>query len=89
MPSGPLHSAAYVGRVEDVRSLINVGSDVNEKGSGDYTPLHRAAQYGHENICRLMVEHGARVDTVEKLGRQNPFALRGKRRVSGSVPGSR
>ena len=32
------------------------------------TPLHYATMRGHAKLCRLLIDHGANLDTVDKVG---------------------
>jgi len=55
-----LHEAARKGNIEQVRSLISNGADVNVKGSWDGgTPLHHA----NLKVAELLIAHGADVNT--------------------------
>ena len=31
------------------------------------TPLHYATERGHIKLCQLLIDHGANVDTVDKV----------------------
>jgi hypothetical protein len=43
--------------------------DVNEQRSGDLrTALHDSAYYGRERSVRLLLQHGARTDLVDRYG---------------------
>ena len=55
----PLHKAAEEGDIEQVRSLIIGGADVNTQTADDLTPLHYAARSGHGQIVALLLSHGA------------------------------
>ncbi len=63
--------AGQFGRVEIVRLLLEAGEDPNRYnpvgGHSHTTPLHQAAAYGTEEMVRLLVEHGARVDIKDIL----------------------
>ena len=48
--------AAVYGRWSLVREMVGRGVDPN---TGGRTPLHVAALDGAEDLCRLLVEHGA------------------------------
>ncbi len=63
-----LHEAAAKGDIEQVKSLISEGADVNGK---DYrlnrigmTPLHYAARGGHKDIVELLIAEGADVNAT-------------------------
>ncbi len=51
--AGPLHDAAFIGDINEVKRLIAEGIDVNQKDFGGRTPLHMAASSGHRDIVRL------------------------------------
>lgn len=53
------------GDIELVRAVINIGAQVEPKVfMNSATPLQSAAQLGYLDICRVLLENGARKDTV-------------------------
>ena len=58
--------AAQFGHVETARALLDAGEDpdrFNPPGAHRHsTPLHQAAWAGHQELVRLLVERGARLD---------------------------
>lgn len=55
-----LHYASGKGNHAIVSQLLNSGSaNVQATDSWGNTPLHRAASVGNEEICRLLLQHGA------------------------------
>jgi hypothetical protein len=58
--------ASQFGQVEVVRLLLEAGEDPNRYnpvgGHSHTTPLHQAAGAGHNELVRLLVERGARLD---------------------------
>lgn len=68
--------AAQHGRLDVVRLLLDAGEDpsrYNPHGNHDHsTPLHQAALAGHEQVVRLLVERGARVDLEDKIYHGTP-----------------
>ena len=82
----PLMIAAGLGRYEDrtqeedrsaleaVRLLVDLGEDVNAIGENGYTALHGAAYVGADDIVRFLVEHGAKVETMDNFG-QTPVSI--------------
>ena len=71
-----LTMAADFGHVEIVRLLLDAGEDPNRYnpvgGHSHTTPLHQAAGAGYEDIVRLLVERGARLDLKDILWRATP-----------------
>jgi ankyrin repeat protein len=63
--------AAQHGHVEIVRLLLDAGDDPNRynpKGNhGHSTPLHQAVACGRDEVVRLLVERGARLDIKDTI----------------------
>ena len=58
-PFGGLHCASLFGIVEIVNCLIEMeGSDINQMDFTGNTPLHWAAQNGHEGVVRALLGRG-------------------------------
>lgn len=55
----PLHRAIEKGDLEEVRSLIAAGANVDTQTADALTPLHYAARSGHGEIVGLLLRHGA------------------------------
>ena len=53
------------GHIEELAKLLDQGTDVNEKDESGYTPLHWAVQGGHTDVARLLLDHGANIDSRE------------------------
>ncbi|MDO9049460.1 MAG: ankyrin repeat domain-containing protein [Methylobacter sp.] len=64
----PINIAAILGRLEDIETLLNFGSDINSKGEHGYTPLHYAVEQGHMNVVKFLLEHGANKDITNDDG---------------------
>jgi hypothetical protein len=67
--------AAQFGQVEIVRMLLDAGEDPNRYNQGGHshsTPLHQAAGAGHEEVVKLLVERGSRLDMKDILWRGTP-----------------
>jgi ankyrin repeat protein len=68
--------AAQFGHASIVRLLLEAGEDPNRYnpvGTHSHsTPLHQAAIGGHLEVARLLVEHGARMDTKDTVWESTP-----------------
>jgi hypothetical protein len=68
--------ASHFGQVEIVRLLLDAGEDPNRcnplGGHSHSTPLHQAAANGNEEMVRLLVERGARLDMKDVLWHGTP-----------------
>jgi ankyrin repeat protein len=66
-PELDVFEAAAVGRIERVRELLESDPALVSAFSPDgFTPLHLAAFFGHPDIARLLVEHGADTQAVAR-----------------------
>jgi hypothetical protein len=63
-PTSDLEYWSFVGNTAMVRSLIEGGMDVNEKGANGYTALHAAAANGNLEVVKLLLEYGAKVSQL-------------------------
>ena len=54
--------AAHTGNIVKVREILASGADVNRESSCFGRPLECACRGGHEDIVRLLLEHGADAD---------------------------
>jgi ankyrin repeat protein len=58
----PLDRAAFKGKVDVVRLLIERGAEVDSRDKWGWTPLHLASRYGHLEVSRVLIDHGANVN---------------------------
>ncbi|GMI11417.1 hypothetical protein TrRE_jg3932 [Triparma retinervis] len=66
----PLHKAANTGDLNQVKAILEEGEiEVDAPGAAERRPLHRAAGGNHLEICKFLVEKGAKVDQTDKSGR--------------------
>ena len=66
----PLHVAAVHGLEEQVENILKKSSDVINKASQhNKTALHYAAERNWIGVVRLLVQHGAKVDTKDASGK--------------------
>lgn len=65
-----LHLAAFFGKAEAARTLIEAGARVDVYGHNDLAnqPLHAAAAGRHIEVCRLLLAEGADPDATQHGG---------------------
>ena len=71
-PNISIHDAAKRGNIEAVKQHLAAGTDVNEKGEVQETPLYHAVWNDHTEIAKLLISKGANVNT-EQSARFNPL----------------
>ena len=66
----PLHFAAQnISSVDDMKSLVKNGAEVNAKNKNGETPLHIAAKFNHNvDVLKSLVKNGAEVNAKNKNG---------------------
>ena len=89
--SNALQHAAYYGRLDLLRCLVDLGADVNDTPDYDHvpklfdpleTPLHSAARAGNLEIVRYLLDHGANARLKDSEGRKVSDVARGSSRES-------
>ena len=66
----PLHKAAEngsLGRTDVVQFLINSGANLDKANNNGKTPLHRAAEKDNLEVVHLLIEKGAKPDSIRRL----------------------
>ena len=63
--------AAYFGELDNIRTLLDDGADVNISGQDGNTPLHMAVLGGHTNCVALLIKKKANVCAVNSAGSTN------------------
>lgn len=63
-----IHEAAFEGRLECVRALLDCGAKIDTVDSEDWTALHAAVLGGHVELVRLLIHKGADLyaETIDK-----------------------
>src|SRR5580700_10059760 len=66
----PLHLAAFFGKDDAARSLLNKGAPVDARSTNamQNTPLHAAAAGKHAAVVKLLIERGASVNARQHGG---------------------
>jgi ankyrin repeat protein len=66
----PLHLAAFFGKVDAARLLLNKGAVVNARSMNamQNMPLHAAAAGKHAEVIQLLLEHGASANARQHGG---------------------
>jgi ankyrin repeat protein len=59
----------YAVQLEAVKMLVELGGDVNEVNDMGLAPVHGAAFRWSDDVISYLVEHGARLDVKDKVGR--------------------
>src|SRR6185503_18180664 len=78
-----LMRAAYHGRVQMVRVLLEQGADPNVSRNDNFTALSLAAFFGHAEIVDILMQRGANTNVVTRFG-TSPY-LWAKARSFGDV----
>ena len=63
-----LHEAAANGDALTVLQLLLSGASVNAPSVEGVTPLMCAAAWGHVEVARILIEHGANIDLTDRRG---------------------
>jgi len=59
-----LIAAAREGKLEEIRSLLDRGANINAGGADNNTPLHDASANGHHQCVELLLDRNANVNAV-------------------------
>lgn len=62
-----LHLCVIANKTEQVAKLIDEGADLEEYNAYGNTPLGAAAIFGSVDCARILLEKGAKINTVEPL----------------------
>lgn len=69
-----IHEAAFEGRLECVRALLECGAKINSLDSEDWTALHAAVLGGHVELVRMLIHKGADLN-AETIDKYIPFHI--------------
>lgn len=74
-----IHRASADGQVDSVnRALEDDPNLISSKDSSGYTPLHHAAIGGHTEVVEVLLESGAKIDTMGSRGETALFLASSK-----------
>ena len=74
-PEAPVADAAMRGDVEQVRTLLRQGSDVNAAQGDGMTALHWAAERGDGELVSVLLYAGANVAPITRIGSYTPLHM--------------
>jgi ankyrin repeat protein len=77
-PDSPVADAAQRGHIEEVRSLLRNGADVNAAQGDGMTALHWAALNDDAPMTEALVYAGGNLESTTRLGRYTPLHLAAK-----------
>jgi ankyrin repeat protein len=72
-PDNQVWQGAWDGNVEQVRSAVDKGANVNVRGKGGWAPLLVAARNGHFDVVQYLVEHGADIEQSDNSRDKTPL----------------
>lgn len=72
-PEAPVADAARARDVDAVRAALAQGADVDAAHGDGMTGLHWAARYGDVALAEILVEAGANVEAVTRIGDHRPL----------------
>ena len=72
--AGPIHTSASKGDLAGVQAQLDIGVDVNAKGSLGESPLHKAAKMGRKDMVQLLIAKGADLNAKDDDG-ETPLDL--------------
>ena len=68
LKAGPIHDAAFFGKLDTIQTLLDDGADIDERDSFDRTALHRAAGKASPEVAEFLISKGADLEAKDKLG---------------------
>lgn len=83
--NAPLADAARAGDLDTVQALVADGADLDAPHGDGMTALHWAALNGNVPLATLLVEAGADLTTVTRLGRHTPLHVASRAGHAGVV----
>ncbi|HXV60257.1 MAG TPA: ankyrin repeat domain-containing protein, partial [Vicinamibacteria bacterium] len=72
-PESNVADAARLSDIDEVRTLIERGADVDAAQGDGMTALHWAAKTGNVELARVLIEAGANLDAKTRIGEHRPL----------------
>ena len=66
--------ASTLGCLDFVKELVSRGASIAHATDSKSSPLHGAASYGEDNVCKFLIECGASIDQPDESG-QTPLIV--------------
>jgi ankyrin repeat protein len=66
--SSPLITAAFLGKIEAAKILINAGAELNYRNADGSTALHTAAAFGKTEAAKMLIDAGADLNLKNNQG---------------------
>ena len=67
---GLLHCAAWGGKKKNVKELIYLGAEINEKNDNGETAVHYAAEYGNLEVIKELAKNGGNIRAKNNEGEE-------------------
>ncbi len=74
-PDTPITYAAFHGQFDMIKTLLELGADINGRGEGRWTALMKATSRGRLEIVQYLLENGADATLTSKNGETSPRHL--------------
>ena len=84
----PMHCAAYYNRIDVVQVLLDNGASTWSRDLQGRTPLHIAAERGHEEMCEFLKEQMSKERNIVPIGENAPTDLGGTTPLGWAAIGS-
>jgi ankyrin repeat protein len=63
------------GDINRINALLSNGLNVNHMRWSGYTLLHKAASFGDTDMCAILIQHGANLESKSMIGWYTPLHI--------------